>query len=97
MQGPGWVQSLALRNNNKAKWPDMELKLIQGEMFVLQEVSLSENNICAQDLWLPLTLPLAIFLAPWLLEWVSYELPPIWQPAGIQEKSPWHPRVINSL
>jgi hypothetical protein len=32
------------------KWPDMEIKLIRRNIIVLQGVSLSENNACAQDL-----------------------------------------------
>ena len=49
----------------------MELKLIKGNITVLQGISLSENNVCAQDYGYH-TLPMAVnfFLAHWLLLWV---------------------------
>lgn len=31
----------------------MKLKLIKGNIIVLQGISLSENNVCDQGLWLP--------------------------------------------
>jgi len=65
----------------------MELRLIKGNIIVLQGISLSENNVCAQDLWLSCSAHGCKFLSGTLAIVVgSCKLPASWQPADIQDR-----------
>lgn len=70
----------------------MELKLIKGTIIVLRGVSVSENSVCARDLWSPCSAQGCKFLSGTLALVVGLcDLPASWQPAGIQEKCPEAP------
>lgn len=64
-------------------------KLIQGNIIVLQGISLSENNVCDQDLWLPYSAHGCKFLSGMLAIVVGLcKLPASWWPADIQDRFP---------